>query len=50
MVQVSSFEDVELYKKYNFIILLLFHINIKHLGNEFNLDGKIRATQFVQKK
>lgn len=50
MIQVSSFEDIELHKKYNFIILLLAHINIKHPGNGYNLDGKIRATQFVQKK
>ena len=50
MIQVSSFEDTELHKKYNYIILLLSHINIKHPGPGFNLDGKIRATQFVQKK
>ena len=50
MIQVSCFEDIELHKKYNYIILLLSHINIKHPGGGFNLDGKIRATQFVQKK
>ena len=50
MIQASCFEDVELHKKYNYIILLLAHINIKHPGPGFNLDGKIRATQFVQKK
>ena len=50
MVQVSSFEDIELHKKYNYIVLLFSHINLKHPGPGFNLDGKIRATQFVQKK
>ena len=50
MIQVSCFEDIELHKKYNYIVLLLSHINIKHPGPGFNLDGKIRATQFVQKK
>ncbi|MCH5194351.1 MAG: type I restriction endonuclease subunit R [Oscillospiraceae bacterium] len=50
MIQVSCFEDIELHKKYNYIILLLSHINIKHPGGGYNLDGKIRATQFVQKK
>ena len=50
MIQVSSFEDIELHKKYNFIILLLSYINIRHFGSGFNLDGKIRAAQFVQKK
>ena len=50
LIQVSCFEDIELHKKYNYIILLLAHINIKQPGPGFNLDGKIRATQFVQKK
>ena len=50
MIQASCFEDIELHKKYNYIILLLAHINIKHPGPGFDLDGKIRATQFVQKK
>lgn len=50
MLQVSCFEDVELHKKYRFISLLLAYINIKHPGNGFNLDGKITAMDFVQKK
>ena len=50
MLQVSSFEDVELHKKYNFMSYLLAYINIKHPGGGFNLDGKIKATNFVQKK
>ena len=50
LIQVSCFEDIELHKKYNYIILLLAHINIKQPGPGFNLDGKIRATQFIQKK
>ena len=50
MLQVSAFEDVELHKKYNFITYLQAYINIKHAGGGFNLDGKIKATNFVQKK
>ena len=50
MLQVSCFEDVELHKKYNFITYLLSYINVKHPGGGYNLDGKIRATNFVQKK
>ena len=50
LLQVSSFEDTELHKKYNFISYLLAYINIKHPGGGFNLDGKIKASQFVQKK
>ena len=50
LLQVSSFEDTDLHKKYNFIAYLLAYINIKHPGGGFNLDGKIKASQFVQKK
>ena len=50
MLQVSCFEDTELHKKYNYMAYLLAYINIKHPGGGFNLDGKIQATNFVQKK
>ncbi len=50
LLQVSCFEDVELHKKYNFMTYLMAYINIKHPGGGYNLDGKIRATNFVQKK
>lgn len=50
LLQVSCFEDADLHKKYNFITYLLAYINIKHPGGGYDLDGKIRATNFVQKK
>ena len=50
LLQVSSFEDTELHKKYNFIAYLLAYVNIKHPGGGFNLDGKILASNFAQKK
>ena len=50
LLQVSCFEDTDLHKKYNFITYLLAYINIKHPGGGYDLDGKIRATNFVQKK
>lgn len=50
LLQVSSFEDNELHKKYRFISYLLAYINLKNPGSGFNLDGKIKASQFVQKK
>lgn len=50
LLQVSCFEDAELHKKYRFVALLLAYINIKHPGGGFNLDGKITAMDFVQKK
>lgn len=50
LLQASCFEDVELHKKYNFVTYVLAYINIRHPGGGYNLDGKIRATNFVQKK
>lgn len=50
LLQVSCFEDVELHKKYNFVSYLLAFVNIRHPGGGFNLDGKIKASNFVQKK
>lgn len=50
LLQVSCFEDTELHKKYNFITYLQSYINVKHPGGGYNLDGKIKATNFVQKK
>lgn len=50
LLQVSCFEDIELHKKYRFISLLLAYINIRHPGGGYDLDGKISAINFVQKK
>lgn len=50
LLQVSCFEDVELHKKYNFVSYLLAFVNIRNPGGGFNLDGKIKASNFVQKK
>ena len=50
LIQVSCFEDTELHKKYRFVALLLAYVNIKHPGGGYNLDGKIEAMNFVQKK
>ncbi len=50
LIQVSCFEDVELHKKYVFLTWLMSYIDIKHPGGGYNLDGKIQATNFVQKK
>ena len=50
LLQVSCFEDHELHKKYNFIVYLFAYIDIRHPGAGFNLDGKIKASNFVQKK
>ena len=50
LLQASCFEDTELHKKYNFLNYLISYIKINHPGGGYNLDGKIKATGFVQKK
>ena len=50
LLQASCFEDLELHKKYNFVSFLLAYINIRHPGGGYNLDGKIKAMNFIQKK
>lgn len=50
LIQVSCLADTELHKKYKFISYLQSYLKIRNHGNGFNLDGKIKATGFVQKK
>ncbi len=50
LLQVSSFNDKQLHKKYNFICWLLPYIKIGGSGKGFDLSDKIKATDFVQKK
>ena len=50
LIQVSCFEDVQLHKKYLFVNYLLSYISIQLPGAGYNLDGKIKASNFVQKK
>lgn len=49
LLQATCFKDVEFHKKYRYVSLLLAYVNIKHPGGGFNLDGKISASDFVQK-
>ena len=50
LLQVSSFNDVDLHKKYNFIVWLLPYLKVGKPGGGFNLKGMIQATNFYQKK
>ena len=50
LLQVSSFTDVDLHKKYNFIVWLLPYLKIGAPGAGFDLKGKIQASNFYQKK
>lgn len=50
LLQASCFKDVEIHKKYVFITYLLSYLDIAGGGNGFDLTGKIKASQFAQKK
>ena len=49
LILVSSFEDVELHKKYNFVSYLIGYLRVSNGGTGFSLDDKIKAEGFVQK-
>ena len=50
LIQVSCFEDVDLHKKYLFLTYFKSFVNIKNPGGGFDLTGKIKASNFLQKK
>ena len=50
LLQASCFKDPGIHKKYTFITYLLSYLNVSSGGTGFDLTGKIRASQFVQKK
>ena len=49
LLLVSSFEDADLHKKYNYINYLVAYLRVKNSGVGFSLDDKIKADGFVQK-
>ena len=49
LVLVSSFEDENLHKKYNFASYLISYLKVNDAGNGFSLDDKIKAENFAQK-
>lgn len=50
LLQASCFKDIDIHKKYVFITYLLSYLNVSDGGSGFDLTGKIKASQFVQKK
>jgi len=50
LLQASCFKDIDIHKKYVFIGYLLAYLSISGGGPGFDLKGKIKASQFVQKK
>lgn len=49
LLLVSSFEDVELHKKYKYVTYLMSYLKVRSGGEGFNLDNKIKAENFYQK-
>lgn len=50
LLQASCFEDVDIHKKYIFLTYLMAYLDVSSGGSGFDLKGKIKASQFVQKK
>ncbi len=50
LIQVSSFEDVEVHKFYIYISYFLDMISLDDSGDGFDIKGKVKASNFVQKK
>lgn len=50
LLQISCFDDIELHKKYYFIIWLLPYLKLGSQGGGFDLKGKIELTDFYQEK
>lgn len=50
LVQATCFEDLDIHKKYKFLSYLQTYLKVRHSGGGFDLTGKIKADNFVQKK
>lgn len=50
LIQASCFKDLDIHKKYVFITYLLSYLDVSGGGAGFDLTGKIKASNFVQKK
>jgi type I restriction enzyme R subunit len=50
LIQVTSFEDIDLHKKYNFLVYLVKELDISSGNNDFDIADKITASNFKQKK
>jgi type I restriction enzyme R subunit len=50
LIQASCFKDLDIHKKYVFITYLLAFLDISSGGAGFDLTGKIKASNFVQKQ
>ncbi|WP_249660873.1 type I restriction endonuclease subunit R [Lysinibacillus fusiformis] len=50
LIQATSYENVDLHKKYNFLAYLIKEINVGGGGNDFDVADKITVSDFRQEK
>ena len=50
LLQATCYEDIELHKKYLFVIAFIDYVDISQSGSGYDLKGKVKAINFVQKK
>jgi type I restriction enzyme R subunit len=50
LLQATCYEDVELHKKYLFVSAFIDYVDISQSGSGYDLRGKVKAINFVQKK
>lgn len=50
LLQATCYEDIELHKKYLFVSAFIDYVDISQSGMGYDLKGKVKAINFVQKK
>ena len=50
LLQATCYEDIELHKKYLFVSAYIDYVDISQSGSGYDLKGKVKAINFVQKK
>ena len=50
LLQATCYEDIELHKKYLFVAAFINYVDINQTGSGYDLKGKVKAINFVQKK
>ena len=50
LLQATCYEDIELHKKYLFVTAFIDYVDISQSGTGYDLKGKVKAINFVQKK
>lgn len=50
LLQATCYEDIELHKKYLYVSAFIDYVDISQTGYGYDLKGKVKAINFVQKK